>query len=65
MELRKENGWRFHWERKRITHLPYSKQAWPKGKHSIILSQANTANAEENNPIKRGIFDDLIKKKKE
>lgn len=46
-------------------HLPYSKQAWPKEKHSIILSQANTANAEENNPIKRGIFDDLIKKKKE
>lgn len=46
-------------------HLPYSKQAWPKGRHSIILSQTNTANAEENNPIERGTLDDLIKKKKQ
>lgn len=46
-------------------HLPYGKQAWPKGKHGIILSQTNTGDAEENNPIERGIFDEHIKEKKQ
>ena len=46
-------------------HLPHGKQAWPKGKHSIILSQTNTGDAEENNPIERGIFDEHIKEKKQ
>lgn len=46
-------------------HLPYGEQAWLKGEHSIILSQTNTGDAEENNPIERGIFDELIKEKKQ